>query len=43
MTIQMPETRKGGHPAWAGRPSHGVCVKVDAAKVLTHYRETVGR
>jgi inosine-uridine nucleoside N-ribohydrolase len=42
-TIQMPETRKGGHPAWAGRPSHGVCVKVDAAKVLTHYRETVGR
>jgi purine nucleosidase len=42
-TIQMPETRKGGHPAWAGRPSHGVCVRVDAAKVLAHYRETVGR
>jgi purine nucleosidase len=42
-TIQMPETRKGGHPAWSGRPSHGVCVRVDAAKVLAHYRETVGR
>jgi purine nucleosidase len=42
-TIQMPETRKGGHPAWAGRPSHGVCIKVDAGKVLSHFRETVGR
>jgi purine nucleosidase len=40
-TIQMPETRKGGHPAWAGRPSQTICIAVDAEKVLAHFRETV--
>lgn len=40
-TIQMPETRKGGHPNWAGRPSQTICIKVDAPKVLEHYRATV--
>lgn len=42
-TAQMPEERKGGHPAWAGRPSQTVCIGVDGAKVLEHYRRTVGR
>jgi purine nucleosidase len=42
-TIQMLETRKGGHPAWAGRPAQTICTRVDAEKVLTHYRETVAR
>lgn len=40
-TIQMPEDRKGGHPAWAGRPNQTICIGVDAEKVLTHFRETV--
>lgn len=40
-TIQMPESRKGGHPAWAGRPAHLVCTRVDAAAALEHYRRTV--
>ena len=40
-TIQMPASRKGGHPAWAERPVQTICTKVDAAKVLQHYRETV--
>ena len=42
-TIQMLDTRKGGHPAWAGRPSQTICTRVDAEKVLAHYRETVAR
>jgi len=42
-TIQMPETRKGGHPDWANRPPQTVCIGVDASKVLAHYRETVSR
>jgi inosine-uridine nucleoside N-ribohydrolase len=40
-TIQMPATRKGGHPSWANRPAHLVCTAVDAQAVLRHYRETV--
>lgn len=40
-TIQMPETRKGGHPDWAGRPAQTICIGVDADKVLKHFRETV--
>ena len=40
-TIQMPSTRKGGHPAWANRPAHLVCTAVNADAVLQHYRETV--
>lgn len=42
-TIQMPETRKGGHPAWAGRPSQTICTGVEAARVLAHFREVTGR
>lgn len=42
-TIQMPETRKGGHPDWAGRPVQTICTRVEADKVLTHFRETVAR
>lgn len=42
-TIQMPETRKGGHPDWATRPAQTICTRVDAKKVLAHFRETVGR
>lgn len=42
-TAQMPETRKGGHAAWADRPSQIVCIGVDGPKVLAHYRETVTR
>jgi purine nucleosidase len=40
-TAQMPETRKGGDPAWAGRPAQTICTEVDGAKVLEHFRETV--
>jgi purine nucleosidase len=40
-TIQMPSTRKGGHPGWADRPAHLICTNVDAEAVLRHYRETV--
>ena len=40
-TIQMPASRKGGHPAWADRPPHLVCTAVDADAVLRHYWETV--
>jgi purine nucleosidase len=42
-TIQMPETRKGGHPDWAGRPAQTICTKVDGPKVLEHFRAVVGR
>ncbi|ODT66907.1 MAG: nucleoside hydrolase [Pelagibacterium sp. SCN 63-23] len=42
-TIQMPESRKGGHPDWAGRPAQAICTGVDGSKVLTHFREVVGR
>ena len=42
-TIQMPSSRKGGHPDWAGRRAQQVCIGVDAAKVLEHYRATVSR
>ena len=40
-TIQMPSTRKGGDPAWAGRPAHQICTAVNADAVLEHYRQTV--
>ena len=40
-TIQMPATRKGGHPDWANRPAHLICTSVDATAVLRHYRDTV--
>jgi len=40
-TAQMPETRKGGDPAWAGRPVQTICTAVDGEKVLSHFRETV--
>ena len=40
-TIQMPESRKGGHPSWADRPAQLVCTAVDAAAALEHYRQTV--
>ncbi|WP_233280588.1 nucleoside hydrolase [Devosia rhizoryzae] len=40
-TAQMPETRKGGDPAWAGRPVQTICTDVDGAKVLEHFRVTV--
>lgn len=40
-TIQMPDTRKGGHPDWAGRPSHLVCTVVDSVAALDHYRSTL--
>lgn len=40
-TIQMPDTRTGGHPHWAGRPSHVVCTTVDSVAALDHYRRTV--
>jgi purine nucleosidase len=40
-TAQMPETRKGGDPAWAGRPAQTICTGVDGEKVLAHFRETV--
>jgi purine nucleosidase len=40
-TAQMPETRKGGDPAWAGRPMQIICTAVDGPKVLEHFRETV--
>lgn len=42
-TIQMPDTRKAGHPGWANRPSQLVCIAVDADAALTHYRQTVSR
>lgn len=42
-TIQMPASRKGGHPHWADRPAHLICTSVDAQAVLEHYRETVTR
>lgn len=42
-TIQMPSGRKGGHPAWAGRPAQLVCTAVNAHAVLQHYRETLAR
>jgi purine nucleosidase len=35
------ETRKGGDPAWAGRPVQTICTAVDGEKVLAHFRETV--
>lgn len=40
-TIQKPDSRKGGDPAWADRPSHRICTDVDGAKVLAHYRATL--
>lgn len=40
-TIQMPDTRVGGHPDWAERPSQIVCTAVDSAAALAHYRDTV--
>lgn len=40
-TAQMPETRKGGDPAWASRPVQTICTDVDGAKVLEHFRATV--
>jgi inosine-uridine nucleoside N-ribohydrolase len=40
-TAQMPETRKGGDPAWAGRPAQTICTAVDGPRVLAHFRETV--
>lgn len=40
-TIQMPESRKAGHPAWSGRPAQLVCTAVDAAAALEHYRQAV--
>ncbi len=40
-TIQMPASRKGGHPNWAGRPHQTICTGVDAQKVLEHYLATV--
>lgn len=40
-TLQMPDTRKGGHHAWAGRPSQLVCTAVDSVAALDHYRRTV--
>lgn len=42
-TIQMPATRKGGHPDWADRPAHLICTAVKAEAVLQHYLETVTR
>jgi inosine-uridine nucleoside N-ribohydrolase len=42
-TIQMPETRKGGHPDWANRPSQTICTAVDGPRVLEHFRQVVGR
>ena len=42
-TIQMPSTRKGGHPAWAGRPAQLICTAVNADAVLAHYRDTLAR
>lgn len=40
-TAQMPETRKGGHPGWAGRPAQTICIGVDGPRVLEHFRQTV--
>ncbi|MBD8064123.1 nucleoside hydrolase [Devosia sp. PTR5] len=40
-TIQKPDTRKGGDPAWSDRPSHLICTAVDGTRVLEHYRQTV--
>lgn len=40
-TIQMPASRVGGHPNWAGRPSQAVCTAVNGAAALDHYRRTV--
>ncbi|SMQ72871.1 Inosine-uridine nucleoside N-ribohydrolase [Devosia lucknowensis] len=40
-TIQMPVERKGGHPAWAGRPVQTICTAVEGDKVLAHFRDTV--
>jgi len=40
-TIQMPATRKGGHPDWANRPAQLICTRVKAEKVLQHYADTV--
>lgn len=42
-TIQMPDSRKGGHPDWAGRPSQTICTTVEADRVLTHFRKTLAR
>ena len=42
-TIQMPESRKGGHPDWAGRPAQTICTGVEGQKVLAHFRETLAR
>lgn len=42
-TIQMPETRKGGHPDWANRPNQTICTAVDGPRVLEHFRQVVGR
>lgn len=42
-TIQKPDSRKGGDPAWAERPSQRICTAVDGARVLEHFRATVGR
>ncbi|NGP18368.1 nucleoside hydrolase [Devosia aurantiaca] len=40
-TAQMPETRKGGDPAWSSRPVQTICTEVDGPKVLEHFRATV--
>jgi inosine-uridine nucleoside N-ribohydrolase len=40
-TIQMPSSRKGGHPSWAGRPAQLICIAVQADEVLQHYRQTL--
>lgn len=40
-TIQQPDTRKFRPSPWSGRPSHRICIAVDAAAILDHYVATV--
>lgn len=40
-TIQQPDTRKFPNTAWSGRPSHKVCIAVDAERSLALYRDAI--
>ena len=40
-TIQQPDDTKFPPTAWDGRPSHAVCIDVDAPRMLALYRRTI--
>ena len=40
-TIQKPDAKKNTPPAWAGRPSHTICMGVNALRLLDLYYSTI--